>query len=612
MFCPNCGSKLREGARFCTVCGTPVPQNTQSAPAPKPVSAPQPAPVPQAQSAPQSQPAPVPAPQPTPQPAPQPAPVYMYQPQPAPTPYQAPPVQPEALSEEPAPVKNFKIRDGRGKYILKRLIFMVIALVIGVLAAFLFREAFPKLGRNTSIPIGELLVRSRVTLMLILIPLGISFVIAMLTGLVRSNGGRNVFRIIAAVLRSLTPAALAFVLIRFLGIRTGLLPINGMMNVPGWIIPILTLTLPLTGYLMDAAAVNGHRAGFGGSVGAVSAWAASRMPAIAVSAILVENVFSGRGIGVVLVQSLMQMNLRFVTAALILFAVIIYLLRFLLDVIAALASGGDPAEFVYARREKEDHSGNVLFIIGLILAAAVLVLSIIGPFFTRFDPDKLDAAARLLRPGINGHLLGTDDFGRDLLTISLYGLRNTVIAALLNTLAACVLGVGFGVLAGVIRGGAREIFKGIRYVFGFGAPFGLILLVLAGKGAFSYAYFFVIGLFAWGGIAERIGYGIKARRAVKPEKTTLFLPALEQVVHVFCASVIGVTVLAFLGFGPASGKADTITLGALISRGRAAMGQAPLAVLWPAILLIVLLLACYLLHAGLCAKERYLKQADQK
>ncbi|MBQ6541593.1 MAG: zinc ribbon domain-containing protein, partial [Lachnospiraceae bacterium] len=118
MFCPNCGSKLREGARFCTVCGTPVPQNTQSAPAPKPVSAPQPAPVPAPQptlqSAPQPQPAPVPAPQPTPQPAPQPAPVYQYQPQSVPAACQAPPVQPEALSEEPAPVKNFKIRDGRG------------------------------------------------------------------------------------------------------------------------------------------------------------------------------------------------------------------------------------------------------------------------------------------------------------------------------------------------------------------------------------------------------------------------------------------------------------------------------------------------------------------
>ena len=240
----------------------------------------------------------------------------------------------------------------------------------------------------------------------------------------------------------------------------------------------------------------------------------------------------------------------------------------------------------------------------MIFAGLVLLFAVFMPFITG-TPGKVLSKDLYLAPGVKGHILGTDQFGRDVLQMGCLGLRNTVLLALTNTAIACVLGIGFGVLAGILPKGVCEIFKGLRYVLGFGAPFALFLLFLIGMGNGGTAVFDVIGLFTGGGIAERIGYGIKARKAAAPVKTALILPALEQLVHTFCVAVIGTSLIGFLGLMTNTGNFPT--LGGLISSGRAGYGRYAFVGLTPAVLLIVLLLAFYLLHVGLSAMEKHLK-----
>ena len=634
MFCPNCGNQLLDNAKFCDMCGFAVPQRITppvSAPVtPEPPKAepqafvPQPeayeAPPVQAYQAPPAwQPVPEPhawqsAPQPEPQswqPAPEPqSELQAWQTVPQPQAWQAQPepqpVPPVTTSPEKAAESVSAIpRDGRGKYILKRLIFCVIAIGVGILAAVLFADALPLPNtRGKGVPPLELFPRAWMTLTLIVIPLVISFAFTMLAGLAKNNGGKNAVRIISAVLRSLTPIALALVLIDLLGFQAQLLPIAFGKDSASWIMPILTLTLPLTGFLMNAAVQNGHESTFGKSVGAAAHWAADRMPIIVVSVIVIEALFSGNGIGNYLIRSIQQYNLRVASAILLFLAVVVYVLKFLMDVIAALLSGGDPAEQVYATHAKDDHSGKALFLIGVIFAGLVLLFAVIMPFIAG-SPAKISAKDIYLAPGVKGHILGTDQFGRDVFAVSFHGLRNTVLLALTNTAIACVLGIGFGVLAGILPNGVCEIFKGLRYVLGFGAPLALFLLFLIAKGNGGTAVFYVIGLFTWGGIAERIGYGIKARKAAAPVKTALILPALEQLVHTFCAAVIGTSLIGFLGL--MTSTVNFQTLGMLISSGRQSIGKYAYAGLTPSVLLIVLLLAFCLLHAGLSALERHLK-----
>ena len=154
MFCPNCGNQLKEGMRFCSQCGNPMPlrPNPQASQA-QPESQPQPA-VFRSPSQPQAY-----------QPQPQ-----TYQPsKPQPQPE---PAVPEA--EKSAPEKKPALRDGRGKYILKRLIFCVIAIVAGILAAILFVNSRPIGNGGKDLPIEQIMPRLGVTLALILIPLLIS------------------------------------------------------------------------------------------------------------------------------------------------------------------------------------------------------------------------------------------------------------------------------------------------------------------------------------------------------------------------------------------------------------------------------------------------------
>jgi len=93
-------------------------------------------------------------------------------------------------------------------------------------------------------------------------------------------------------------------------------------------------------------------------------------------------------------------------------------------------------------------------------AALFLVLEVIlavgAPFLAGYDPLKGDLDQRLLAPGTAGHLLGTDQLGRDLLARMLYGAR---ISLVVGVVAVAVAGT-VGVVAGLVmayRGGWLDI-----------------------------------------------------------------------------------------------------------------------------------------------------------
>lgn len=156
MICVNCGKEVRDGAKFCTFCGTPIaapaPEAesapiTESAPEPVPVtesaaesapvteSAPEPAPV--TESAPVTEPTPAPAPVQS-APAPTPAPV---QPAPIPTPI---PVQPAPMPAQPVgmvpPAAGGQKKKSHAGLIVLIIVIIVLILLLagGGLLAFLF------------------------------------------------------------------------------------------------------------------------------------------------------------------------------------------------------------------------------------------------------------------------------------------------------------------------------------------------------------------------------------------------------------------------------------------------------------------------------------------
>jgi peptide/nickel transport system permease protein len=95
--------------------------------------------------------------------------------------------------------------------------------------------------------------------------------------------------------------------------------------------------------------------------------------------------------------------------------------------------------------------------IGLAMAAIIVVTAIAAPLIAPLSPSAQFADAVLKGPGaIERHLLGTDEFGRDLLSRIIWGARVSLEVGLASVAFAFVLGVPLGIVAGV-RGGRVEM-----------------------------------------------------------------------------------------------------------------------------------------------------------
>ena len=87
---------------------------------------------------------------------------------------------------------------------------------------------------------------------------------------------------------------------------------------------------------------------------------------------------------------------------------------------------------------------------GLVVLIVAVLCSVFAPVLTQYDPLKLNILDRLSAPS-RAHLLGTDDFGRDVYSLVLYGGRASLLVGGLVMILTSVIGVVFGVVAGFSR-----------------------------------------------------------------------------------------------------------------------------------------------------------------
>lgn len=119
---------------------------------------------------------------------------------------------------------------------------------------------------------------------------------------------------------------------------------------------------------------------------------------------------------------------------------------------------------------------NPLALVGLTIVAALLVMAAIAPWLAPHDPITQDLSNRLHPPLTPGHLLGTDDFGRDILSRILYGSRITLFIIGLVAVTAPVFGLLVGTVAGYFGGWTDEILMRITDIF---LAFPKLILALA-------------------------------------------------------------------------------------------------------------------------------------
>jgi peptide/nickel transport system permease protein len=253
------------------------------------------------------------------------------------------------------------------------------------------------------------------------------------------------------------------------------------------------------------------------------------------------------------------------------------------------------------------------FTIGAILSSAVVLLAAVSLVWTPYDPDVMNPRERLQPP--NGtHLLGTDQYGRDMLSRIMRGAVNSIIVGLVTVAIGMSAGVLLGMLAAYYRRWTEEaIMRLSDLLFGFPAVLTAILItsVLGPSivNAMLAIGIFYIPVFArltratalsvWERdfvAAARVS-GIRdsaiARRHVLPN----ILPALIiQATIQFAVAILAEAGLSYLGLGTQPPHASW---GRMLNEARTFLALAPWTAVFPGLAISLAVLGFSLLGDGL-------------
>lgn len=138
---------------------------------------------------------------------------------------------------------------------------------------------------------------------------------------------------------------------------------------------------------------------------------------------------------------------------------------------------------------------NKLAIVGFVIMSIIVIMAIFAPMIAPYDPNEIDVANSMMPPGYDGHIFGTDSYGRDLFSRILYGSRVSLIVGVTAILVGCLIGVLLGLIAGYFGGTLDSIIMRIMDAM-FAFPFILLaitLMMVFGSGLFNTILAIAIG-----------------------------------------------------------------------------------------------------------------------
>jgi peptide/nickel transport system permease protein len=260
-------------------------------------------------------------------------------------------------------------------------------------------------------------------------------------------------------------------------------------------------------------------------------------------------------------------------------------------------------------------SRNRLAAAALLVIALAVLAALAAPWLPLADPDTVETASRLRPPGSPGHPLGTDEFGRDLLSRLVWGARVSLLAGVGTAAAAMVLGVSLGLIAGYYRGWVESLimrFTDILMAF----PFILLAIaIVAGLGPGlrnAMIAIAIVGFPIYARLVRGVVLTVREREFVEaaralgsPDRLILarhVAPHLLSPVVVAFSLDVGAKILvtaglSFLGLGTQPPTADW---GSMLATGRQFVILSPHVALLPGLAIFVIVLALNLVGDALC------------
>jgi peptide/nickel transport system permease protein len=257
--------------------------------------------------------------------------------------------------------------------------------------------------------------------------------------------------------------------------------------------------------------------------------------------------------------------------------------------------------------------GHRSFVAGAVLSLLLVLAALLSLVWTPHSPYEVDMAAKLLPPG-GGHWLGTDPYGRDVVSQLLVGARASIVVGVIAVGIGLVIGTAFGLLAAARRGWVEEIIMRLAD-FGFAFPAILSAIMLTAVfGAGMVNAIIAIGIYnipTFARITRASANAVWSREFVLAARAcgkgafsiTMehVLPNIMSVLIVqatirFAIAILAEAALSYLGLGT---QPPQPSWGRMLSEAQTLLFQAPLLAVFPGVAIALAVLGLNLLGDGL-------------
>lgn len=256
---------------------------------------------------------------------------------------------------------------------------------------------------------------------------------------------------------------------------------------------------------------------------------------------------------------------------------------------------------------------NKSVIVGIALGAFLLLFVLLAPVFSPFDPNAQEPARKLTAPN-RANLLGTDQFGRDVLTrIAVGGIRSLGAAFVVVSLTL-VLSVFLGIAIGLVGGIVDTIFSRLIDVL-LAVPQLVLALAIVGALGIGFENLLIALVISFLAFYTRLvrSYALSAKQ--RPDVITAWLTGIgwARIIHTHIAPdvfrqmlivatldlggiIISIAGLSFLGLGAQPPQAEW---GAMLGEARFFFATAPHLLLAPAAAILLATVSANLLGNAL-------------
>lgn len=253
--------------------------------------------------------------------------------------------------------------------------------------------------------------------------------------------------------------------------------------------------------------------------------------------------------------------------------------------------------------------------VGCILLAAVALLCLVSLVYLPYPPNVMDNLHAYQKPGqLAGHLLGTDQFGRDILSRIMVGSRTVLLIGFVSVICGALLGSLLGATAALAKGiyGA-VVMRAVEGLMAFpGTLLALMLVSVVGKGEFGavlaisiytvapfarLTYTLILENESLLSIKAARSFGVGSRRMLTHYYLPMMLPRLlTQFSASVGSAIMTEAALSFLGLGV---QAPNASWGLMLSEAKQYALLYPYLAVAPGIAIFLTVLGFYMLSDGL-------------